>query len=201
MCASVCEYKNRRIHTYSIHIHDYTGVQKLVKRAVVFLLGRNKGLNFIRHVFPLLPQLGPLTSDIMLLNFGLHSNNVTEYQEWLEAFRDYYSAMASQLPFVVWRETSPQHFARHTGEATCPDCEPLPDFSECVVRTLLVGPVSLSKHAEARKSSFPPPLSLPSPLSLSCPLSLFSLHPPPSLKALSLLLPRGSLFLPLLSIN
>lgn len=89
------------------------------------------------EVLPNLQALGAKASDIMLLNFGLHTNNLSEYKYQLSLFHHYFKRYKADMPFVIWRETSPQHFKTRTGEFACPDCEVLQPPFMCVVCSLL----------------------------------------------------------------
>eukprot|EP00884_Botryococcus_braunii_P017743 jgi/Botrbrau1/4652/Bobra.33_2s0023.1 len=84
---------------------------------------RDSGRQIVEEVLPLLPSLGAKPSDIMLLNFGLLSNNLTEYKNQLSLFDEYFQRYKADMPFLIWRETSPQHFKSSTGEYYCPDCD------------------------------------------------------------------------------
>eukprot|EP00884_Botryococcus_braunii_P017742 jgi/Botrbrau1/4651/Bobra.33_2s0022.1 len=104
-------------------IHSFCFV--LVEETRICFLRMNYGQRIVEEVLPLLPSLGAKPSDIMLLNFGLHNNKVTEYEHQLSLFHKYFKRYKADMPFLIWRETSPQHFKTHTGEFTCSDCEPL----------------------------------------------------------------------------
>ena len=43
-------------------------------------------------------------------------NKEEEYQENLRAFANYVHMHPANLPFMVWREASVQHFETHTGD-------------------------------------------------------------------------------------
>jgi hypothetical protein len=100
---------------------------------------RNKGNDTVQHVFPLLPALGANPRDVMVVNFGLHSNSLDEYTQWLSLFKQYYKHHRKVMPFVIWRETSPQHFKTHTGEFMCPSCNILEAPFVCEVRKSPIG--------------------------------------------------------------
>eukprot|EP00884_Botryococcus_braunii_P019887 jgi/Botrbrau1/6582/Bobra.0189s0009.1 len=78
----------------------------------------------VEHVMPNLPGLGALHSDVMLVNFGLHHSDSGHYEDSLHLFSQYFQKHREQLPYMIWRETSPEHFQTYTGEQYCPDCEP-----------------------------------------------------------------------------
>lgn len=71
----------------------------------------------------------------MIMNFGMHSNNHSEYQEWLAEFADYYRSHGSHMPYLIWRDSSPQHFSTPTGDFTCDGCDPLETPFKCQVGT------------------------------------------------------------------
>eukprot|EP00884_Botryococcus_braunii_P019889 jgi/Botrbrau1/6584/Bobra.0189s0011.1 len=78
----------------------------------------------VERVLPNLPGLGALHSDIMVVNFGLHHSDSAHYQHFLNLFGQHFSNHWAQLPYMIWRETSPEHFQTYTGEQDCPDCKP-----------------------------------------------------------------------------
>ena len=49
-------------------------------------------------------------------NFALWINNATEYAVNLELMRKYVAKHKKQLPFMLWREASAQHFTTPTGD-------------------------------------------------------------------------------------
>lgn len=55
-------------------------------------------------------------NDIVVMNTGLWSNDVETYQARLNTFAEYYQRHQHELPFFVWRDSSPQFFHTPTGD-------------------------------------------------------------------------------------
>ena len=83
-------------------------------------LRANEGSFMAENLLPLLPRL-TAKDDIVLVNFGLHSNDdgsLRGYIKELEAFAAKYKELESQLPQFVWRQTSTQHFDSLLGTSS-----------------------------------------------------------------------------------
>lgn len=81
-------------------------------------LRANTGSFVAKNLMPLLPRLAS-KHDIVLLNFGLHSNDngsLWGYIQELEAFGEQYEQHKQQMPQFLWRQTSVQHFDTPIGE-------------------------------------------------------------------------------------
>ena len=89
-------------------------------------LRANVGSFVAESLMPLLPRLAT-PDDIVLLNFGLHSNDngtLWGYIQELEAFGEQYQRHKERMPQFLWRQTSVQHFTTIIGER--------PAFSPCL---------------------------------------------------------------------
>lgn len=69
----------------------------------------------VTELAPKFGALGIARSDIMLLNFAVWVNVADEYSGNLAMWADYYERHRAQLPFVIWRDASVQHFDTPTG--------------------------------------------------------------------------------------
>jgi hypothetical protein len=81
-------------------------------------LRANTGSFVAKNLMPLLPRLAS-KHDIVLLNFGLHSNDngsLWGYIQELEAFGEQYEQHKQQMPQFLWRQTSVQHFDTPIGD-------------------------------------------------------------------------------------
>ncbi len=88
-------------------------------------LRANTGSFVAQNLMPLIPRLAT-RDDIVLLNFGLHSNDngtLWGYIQELEAFGEQYQRRKSEMPQFLWRQTSVQHFDTPIGD---PSIHPTP---------------------------------------------------------------------------
>jgi hypothetical protein len=81
----------------------------------------------VQTLLPLFPALGVKRSDVMVLNFAIWINKEQEYRDNIRMFADYYRANKDTLPFIIWRDSSVQHFDTPTGDYECDGC-PKPSF-------------------------------------------------------------------------
>lgn len=68
----------------------------------------------------LLPAIAELSApqDIVIMNFGLWSNNLEELDMHTEVFESSFRYFRGRLPnMTYWRETSAQHYSTPSGEA------------------------------------------------------------------------------------
>jgi len=81
-------------------------------------LRANTGSFVAKNLMPLIPRLA-VPEDVVLLNFGLHSNDngtLWGYIQELEAFGEQYQRQKEQMPQFLWRQTSVQHFDTPIGD-------------------------------------------------------------------------------------
>lgn len=76
-------------------------------------MGGDWGLQ-VDRVLPALPKIAS-PNDTMVLNFGLHHHTVGDYIAALKHFAEYHRQHHTQLPFMVWMDTAPQHFDTPSG--------------------------------------------------------------------------------------
>ena len=55
-------------------------------------------------------------TDIVMMNTGLWSNDLDTYTSRLSTFAQYYQLHKHELPYFVWRDSSPQFFHTPTGD-------------------------------------------------------------------------------------
>lgn len=90
----------------------------------------NNGHDLAAHILPNAYALSS-SSDIWMLNFAVWINKPDEYASHLQEFRAYYEEHEAEMPWIIWRDASPQHFPKSpTGdfETWGPDhfpCKPL----------------------------------------------------------------------------
>ncbi|KAK9868414.1 hypothetical protein WJX84_008112 [Apatococcus fuscideae] len=90
----------------------------------------NNGHDLAVHILPNARSLSS-SADIWLLNFAVWLNKAEDYTSHLQAFKEYYERNEQDMPFIIWRDGSPQHFPKSaTGdfESWGPDhfpCKPL----------------------------------------------------------------------------
>ncbi|KAK9825884.1 hypothetical protein WJX81_000941 [Elliptochloris bilobata] len=89
---------------------------ELVQGARVCHLRSNNGASWADHVLPVFDGLGVRRDDIVLANFALWINKEPELRANLTAFADYVAAHAEEMPFIVWRDSSAQHFNTPDGD-------------------------------------------------------------------------------------
>lgn len=70
----------------------------------------NNGESWADHVLPSFEGLGVRRTDILVANFALWINEEDKLRAHLAAVTDYVAAHADSLPFIVWRDSSVQHF-------------------------------------------------------------------------------------------
>ena len=87
-------------------------------------------------MLPNLHRLGAVASDIVLFNFGVWHNGEASVAGNASLLESYITSNRGQLPFLVWRETAPQHFATPLGEFSCSGCPEAEAPYECKVTFL-----------------------------------------------------------------
>ena len=83
---------------------------------------RNYGQHLVEDMFPHLWRLGAVKSDIVLFNFGVWHNDLAGFEGNASLVEAYLQAHRRELPFLVWRDSAPQHFDTPTGEFGCAGC-------------------------------------------------------------------------------
>lgn len=63
-----------------------------------------------------LPEAGAAPDDVAVVNFGLWYHEKWEYTKAMHNFARYVRLHASQLPLMLWMETTAQHFDTPGGE-------------------------------------------------------------------------------------
>ena len=86
-------------------------------------------------MFPHLWRLGAVKSDIVLFNFGVWHNDLAGFEGNASLVEAYLQAHRRDLPFLVWRDSAPQHFDTPTGEFGCAGCPAPKAPYQCKVRT------------------------------------------------------------------
>ena len=79
----------------------------------------------------------------MVLNFAVWYNTPESYQLALHEFAGFYNAHRARLPYMIWRDSSPQHFdttdGSFAGAQTPYKCQALPgvtlDNANCLHST------------------------------------------------------------------
>ena len=90
-------------------------------------------MHLTEDIFPYLPALGARNSDIVVFNFGVWHNDVASFAGNVSAVQTYLRQHQSSMPYLIWREASPQHFDTPQGEFRCEGCVE-PDYPfECKV--------------------------------------------------------------------
>lgn len=81
-------------------------------------------MDLARDIFPYLPDIGAVSSDIVVFNFGVWHNDLSTFASNASAVAQYLIQRRASMPFLVWRESSPQHFDTPQGEFGCESCIP-----------------------------------------------------------------------------
>lgn len=84
---------------------------------------RNYGSELAEDIFPNLPHIGANISDIVVFNFGLWHNDLASFSGNASAVAQSLISHRASLPFLIWRESSPQHFDTPQGEYGCQTCQ------------------------------------------------------------------------------
>ncbi|KAK9832530.1 hypothetical protein WJX81_006130 [Elliptochloris bilobata] len=85
-------------------------------------LRSNMGDWLVDTLLPRLPALGARRQDIIVLNFAVWINWAQTYREQIAYFAAYHRKHRQELPFIVWRDSSVQHFDTPTGDYECDGC-------------------------------------------------------------------------------
>ncbi len=102
----------------------------------------------------------------MLFNFGAWHNDDATYASNVSSLVTYLLEHRAKLPYLIWRDTSPQHFNTPMGEFGCEGCSPPELPWKCQVAStpsLSHAPLAIVKMVTDQTSSlpYPPPLPLP----------------------------------------
>ena len=92
----------------------------MYKNTRMCFLRANLGSFVADNLMPLLPRLAK-KEDLVLINFGLHSNDngtMFGYMAELDRFGQAYQQYKAELPIFLWRQTSVQHFTTPIGMYT-----------------------------------------------------------------------------------
>ena len=73
-------------------------------------------------MIPRWPVLGVKRTDVVLLNFAVWLNSHAELRENAKIWADFYRDHHRELPFIIWRDASVQHFDTPTGDYKCDGC-------------------------------------------------------------------------------
>jgi len=76
----------------------------------------NNGQDWAENVLPVFEGLSVKRTDIVVANFALWINKEPELRANLTAFADYAAAHGPELPFLIWRDSSVQHFNTPDGD-------------------------------------------------------------------------------------
>ena len=71
--------------------------------------------HMVKELLPLRDKLGMRKSDIMLVNIAVWVNSEKNLRSNISMWASYYTRHKQQLPFVIWRDASVQHFNTPTG--------------------------------------------------------------------------------------
>ncbi|KAK9821033.1 hypothetical protein WJX74_003942 [Apatococcus lobatus] len=83
-------------------------------------------------LMPRMVALGARTNDIAVVNFAVWINEWHEYRDNLARFAGAYMTRGAELPFIIWRDASVQHFNSPDGHykpGMAQDCQPIPGMS------------------------------------------------------------------------
>ena len=69
----------------------------------------------VKELLPLRERMGMRRSDIMLVNIAVWVNCEKNLRSNVSMWANYYTRHKQQLPFVIWRDASVQHFNTPTG--------------------------------------------------------------------------------------
>lgn len=81
----------------------------------------------VKELLPLRDRMGMRKTDIMLVNIAVWVNSEKNLRSNISMWASYYTRHKAQLPFVIWRDASVQHFNTPTGlrkHAHIPLCPP-----------------------------------------------------------------------------
>ena len=71
----------------------------------------------MKNLLPVREGMGMRKSDIMLVNVAVWLNSEKTLRTEISMWVDYFTRHKKQLPFVIWRDASVQHFNTPTGLA------------------------------------------------------------------------------------
>ena len=69
----------------------------------------------VKDLLPVRERIGMRRSDIMLVNIAVWVNSEKNLRANISMWADYYKRHKQQMPFVIWRDASVQHFNTPTG--------------------------------------------------------------------------------------
>jgi len=76
--------------------------------------------HLVKELLPMRKKVGMKRSDIMLVNIAVWVNSEKNLRSNISMWADYYTRHKQQLPFVIWRDASVQHFNTPTGLHSSP---------------------------------------------------------------------------------
>lgn len=71
--------------------------------------------HMVKDLMPVRERIGMRRSDIMLVNIAVWVNSEKNLRANISMWADYYKRHKQQMPFVIWRDASVQHFNTPTG--------------------------------------------------------------------------------------
>lgn len=80
----------------------------------------------VKELLPMRERIGMRRKDIMLVNIAVWVNSEKNLRANISMWANYYTRYKQQLPFVIWRDASVQHFNTPTGLRSLHTPIPLP---------------------------------------------------------------------------
>ncbi len=71
--------------------------------------------HMVKDLMPMRKGIGMRRSDIMLVNIAVWVNSEKNLRANISMWAEYYKRHKQQMPFVIWRDASVQHFNTPTG--------------------------------------------------------------------------------------
>ena len=71
--------------------------------------------HMVKELLPMRERIGMRRKDIMLVNIAVWVNSEKNLRANISMWANYYTRYKQQLPFVIWRDASVQHFNTPTG--------------------------------------------------------------------------------------
>ncbi|CAL8468940.1 g8481 [Coccomyxa elongata] len=100
---------------------------QLPQDARICLLRANTADQMLDFVFPAFPKLGVKLEDVVLVNFAMWMNTDDQYHGNMTKFREHVWYNLRDLPLMMWRDASVQHFDTLSGDYIWP-----PRTNSCV---------------------------------------------------------------------
>ena len=84
-------------------------------KATLLCWRSNLADHMIKDLMLVRERIGMRRSDIMLVNIAVWVNSEKNLRANISMWADYYKRHKQQMPFVIWRDASVQHFNTPTG--------------------------------------------------------------------------------------